>query len=113
MRVTGRSGGTDHHCFESSRCFRFVCEPGSLNCEPSGGKSTLGKSMLLLIFLAPVDWILMCVLLFAEVICRLWKLISPVPVAPFPVCRHDCSFFIVSWPGENSLSQCLPAFLQR
>ncbi len=68
--------------------------------------------MLLLILLAPVDWILMCVLLCAEVIGRLWRLISPVRVPSFPVCRHDCSFVIVSWHGKNSLAQSLPALLQ-
>ena len=68
--------------------------------------------MLLILLLAPVDWILMCVLLCAELVGRLWKLISPVHVPSFPLCRHDCSFVIVSWHGKNSLAQSLPALLQ-
>ena len=65
--------------------------------------------MLRILLLAPVDWILMCVLLCAELVGRLWRLISPVHVPSFPLCRHDCSFVIVSWHGKNSLAQSLPA----
>src|ERR1700730_9330595 len=114
MRGPGGSSGTDHHCFESSCCFRLVCGPGfCLNCaKPGGGKSILGRSMLRILLLAPVDWILMCVLLCAELVGRLWRLICPVHVPSFPLCRHDCSFVIVSWHGKNSLAQSLPALLQ-
>ena len=68
--------------------------------------------MLLLLLLAPVDWIVMSVLVCAELVGRLWKLISPLQVPSFPLCRHDCSFVIVSWHGKSSLAQSLPALLQ-
>jgi GT2 family glycosyltransferase len=68
--------------------------------------------MLLILLFAPVDWILMCVLLCAELVGRLWKLIAPLQVPSFPLCRHDCSFVIVSWHGKSSLAQSLPALLQ-
>jgi GT2 family glycosyltransferase len=68
--------------------------------------------MLLILLLAPVDWILMCVLVFAELTGRLWKVISPLRPPSFPPCRDNCSFVIVSWHAKNSLARSLPALLQ-
>jgi GT2 family glycosyltransferase len=68
--------------------------------------------MLLILLLAPVDWILMCVLVCAELMGRLWNMISPLRAPSFPPCRHDCSFVIVSWHGKNSLARSLPVLLQ-
>jgi len=68
--------------------------------------------MLLLLLLAPANWIVMCVLVCAELMGRLWRLISPVRPPSFPPCRHDCSFVIVSWHGKSSLASSLPALLQ-
>ena len=68
--------------------------------------------MLLLLLLAPVDWIVMCVLVCAELTGRLWRLVSPKRPPSFPPSRHDCSFAIVSWHGKNSLACSLSALLQ-
>ena len=68
--------------------------------------------MLLILLLAPVDWVLMCLLVCAELMGRLWKVISPLRPPSFPPCRADCSFVIVSWHGKNSLARSLPALLQ-
>ena len=68
--------------------------------------------MLPILLLAPVDWILMCILVCAELMGRLWKMISPLRAPSFPPCRHDCSFVIVSWHAKNSLARSLPALLQ-
>jgi len=68
--------------------------------------------MLLLVLLAPVDWILMFVLVCAELMGRLWRLVSPRRPPSFPPGPHDCSFVIVSWHGKNSLAHSLPTLLQ-
>jgi GT2 family glycosyltransferase len=68
--------------------------------------------MLLLLLLAPVDWIVMSVLVCAELMGRLWRLVSPKRPPSFPPCRHDCSFVIVSWHGKNSLAGSLSALSQ-
>jgi GT2 family glycosyltransferase len=68
--------------------------------------------MLLILLLAPVDWVLMCILVCVELIGRLWKMISPVRAPSFPPCRHDCSFVIVTWHAKNSLAHSLPALLK-
>src|SRR5438132_8514051 len=80
--------------------------------ETAEGTALSGRFMPLILLLAPVEWLLMCVLLCAELAGRLWKQISPLQVPSFPVCQHDCSFVIVSWHGKASLAHSLPALLQ-
>ena len=68
--------------------------------------------MLLLVLLAPVDWIVMSVLVCAELMGRLCRLVSPKRPPSFPPCRNDCSFVMVSWHGKNSLACSLSALLE-
>jgi GT2 family glycosyltransferase len=67
--------------------------------------------MLLLLLLAPLDWILMTLLVCTELMGRLLRRVSPRKAPTFSRPRPECSFVMVNWNGRAALSESLPALL--
>jgi GT2 family glycosyltransferase len=67
--------------------------------------------MLFLLLLAPLDWLLMTLLLCTELMGHLLRRISPRKPPTFAPPRPECSFVIVNWNGRAALSESLPALL--
>jgi GT2 family glycosyltransferase len=67
--------------------------------------------MLFLLLLAPLDWLLMTLLVCTELMGRLLRRVSPRKPPTFSPPRPECSFVIVNWNGRAALSKSLPALL--
>src|SRR6476619_4318049 len=76
------------------------------------GMKVASRAPLLLLLLAPVDGILLTMLVLAEIFGRLWRRVSPQPPPQFPEPRRECSFVIVRWNSQAMLAESLPALLE-
>jgi GT2 family glycosyltransferase len=70
------------------------------------------QGALLLLLLAPVDWLVLAALFCAELISRLWQKIAPRTPPAFPPCRPECSFVILSWNSQSMLAESIPPLLE-
>jgi GT2 family glycosyltransferase len=62
----------------------------------------------LLLLLAPLDCILLILVISAEIAGRVGRWLRPVLVPEFPPCRMECSCVMVTWHGRQALMQSLP-----
>jgi O-antigen biosynthesis protein len=76
------------------------------------GMKVASRAPLLILLLAPVDGVVLTMLVFAEVLGRLSRRLSPQPKPQFPQPRRECSFVIVSWNSQAMLAESLPALLE-
>jgi GT2 family glycosyltransferase len=68
--------------------------------------------MFSLLWLAPVDWLVLLVLASVEIIGRAWRRVSPERPPIFPICRAECSFIVGTWHARHTLTQSLPPLLR-
>lgn len=77
------------------------------------GRARRWKRAFFFLALAPLDWIVGCAVLGAELVSRLFQKKRPIKaplVAPADTSR--CSIIVLSWEGKELLAESLPALLQ-
>lgn len=70
------------------------------------------RGMFFTLFLAPLDWVVLAILVCVELVGRVWRRVAPEHPPKFPLCQPECSLVMATWHGKDAVKQSLPALMR-